>query len=111
MRLVGEASFLVFPSRWYETFGRVGAEALARGTPVIASKIGAAQDLVDHGRTGLLVRPGHAEDLVDAVRWAINHPRELAAMRPRARAAFKAKYAAGPVYDELMQIYRRALQG
>jgi glycosyltransferase involved in cell wall biosynthesis len=39
--LMGESKFLIFPSKWYETFGRVAVEAFAKGTPVIASKIGA----------------------------------------------------------------------
>jgi hypothetical protein len=43
--LMGEAAFLVFPSEWYETFGLVAIEALAKGTPVIAANIGAIAEL------------------------------------------------------------------
>lgn len=111
MELVGEARFLIFPSRWYETFGRVGAEAMAKGTPVVASRLGAMADLVDHGRTGLLVRPGNPDDLAAAVSWAAAHPARLAAMRAEARAEFEEKYAAPPVYARLMEIYQLALDG
>jgi glycosyltransferase involved in cell wall biosynthesis len=110
MELMGRASFLVFPSRWYETFGRVGAEAMARGTPVIASRLGAMEDLVDHGRTGLLIRPGNPGDLAAAVRWLAANPHRLAAMRAEARAEYLACYAAAPVYAKLMKIYRLALE-
>ena len=110
MELMGQASFLVFPSRWYETFGRVGAEAMARGTPVIASRLGAMEDLVDHGRTGLLIRPGNPTELAAAVRWLAANPHRLAAMRAEARAEYLAHYAAAPVYDRLMKIYRLALE-
>ncbi|MEK7243547.1 MAG: glycosyltransferase [Thermodesulfobacteriota bacterium] len=43
-----EARFLVFPSEWYETFGRVAAEAFACGVPVIGSRLvgGATPHLV-----------------------------------------------------------------
>ena len=109
MELVVQARFLIFPSRWYETFGRVGAEAMARGTPVIASRLGAMADLVDHGRTGLLVRPGDPDDLAAAVCWASANPHRLAAMRTEARAEFEARYAASPVYARLMESYRLAL--
>ena len=42
-QLMGEALFSVFPSKWYETFGRVAIEAFATGTPVVASRIGRSQ--------------------------------------------------------------------
>jgi glycosyltransferase involved in cell wall biosynthesis len=56
--LMRKADMLVFPSQWYETFGRVAAEAFAAGTPVIGTDIGAVAELVEHGRTGLKFRPG-----------------------------------------------------
>jgi glycosyltransferase involved in cell wall biosynthesis len=40
------ARALVLPSRWYETFGRVAAEAFSAGLPVLASDIGAVAELV-----------------------------------------------------------------
>src|SRR5665213_601943 len=43
---MGQASLLVFPSRCYETFGRVAAEAYAQGTPGVAARQGAAGDIV-----------------------------------------------------------------
>lgn len=108
--LMGEATALVFPSEWYETFGRVAAEAFARGTPVIAADLGAMAELVEHGRTGLRFRPGDPDDLAAKVEWAWTHPSELAAMRPAARAEFEAKYTAERNYELLMEIYQLAIQ-
>lgn len=107
-RLMGGATFLVFPSEWYETFGRVAVEAFARGTPVVASKIGAIAELVDHGRTGLHFRPGDPKDLVAQVEWISEHPEELARMRAEARAEFETRYTAEHNYRSLMKIYQRA---
>lgn len=42
-------------------------EALALGVPVVASSVGGIPDLVEHGRQGLLVRPGSVESLVEAL--------------------------------------------
>ena len=47
---------LIMPSVCYETFGLTIAEAFAKGTPVIASNLGAMAELVDDGRTGRLFR-------------------------------------------------------
>jgi glycosyltransferase involved in cell wall biosynthesis len=108
--LMGKADMLVFPSEWYETFGRVAVEAFAAGTPVIAANIGAVAELVEHGRTGLEFRPGDPEDLVTQVEWAMSHPAELRRMRDEVRAEFEAKYTAERNYRALMEIYEAALE-
>lgn len=106
--LMGEAAFIVFPSKWYETFGRVAVEAFAKGTPVIAANIGAIAELVDSGRTGLHFHAGDSENLAAQVEWALSHPTELAQMRREARAEFEAKYTAQKNYQRLMEIYNQA---
>lgn len=103
--LMGRAKLLIFPSKWYETFGRVAVEAFAKGTPVIASNLGAIAEIVDHGRTGLHFRPGDSEDLIRQVEWALSHPTELAEMEHEARFEFETKYTAHQNYQILMQIY------
>ncbi len=108
--LMRKAEMLVFPSQWYETFGRVAAEAFAAGTPVIAANIGAVAELVEHGRTGLKFRPGDPEDLATQVEWALSHPSELRRMREEVRAEFEAKYTAERNYLALMEIYDAALE-
>jgi glycosyltransferase involved in cell wall biosynthesis len=52
--LLGRAEALINPIMWPEPFGLVMAEALACGTPVLASPHGAAQEIVEHGHTGFL---------------------------------------------------------
>jgi glycosyltransferase involved in cell wall biosynthesis len=108
--LMRKADMLVFPSQWYETFGRVAAEAFAAGTPVIAANIGAVAELVEHGRTGFKFRPGDPEDLVTQVEWALSHSAELRRMREEVRAEFEAKYTAERNYRALMEIYQAALE-
>jgi len=50
-----------------EPFGLTAAEALACGTPVVAATAGGIEEVVDHGRTGLLVTPGDPEQLAAAL--------------------------------------------
>lgn len=107
--LMGEAAFLVFPSEWYETFGRVAIEAFAKGTPVIAASIGAVGEVTLDGRTGLHFRPGDPQDLAAKVEWLLSHPQELARMRREARAEYEAKYTAERNYQMLMEIYEGVL--
>ena len=101
-----DATCLVMPSVWYETFGRTIIEAYAAGTPVIASRLGAMQELVFHRKTGLLFEPGSSTALSRAVRELCLSP-DLPAMRKRARREFEDNYTAEQNYHRLMGIYDR----
>lgn len=66
--VMGRARGLLFPSLWDEPFGLTATEAMATGTPVIAFRRGAAEEIVRDGETGFLVTPGDcaaAASLVD----------------------------------------------
>ncbi|HEY9660087.1 MAG TPA: glycosyltransferase family 4 protein [Allocoleopsis sp.] len=106
-QLMGEAMVLIFPSKWYETFGRVAIEAFAKGTPVIASKIGAIAELVEHGHTGLCFHPGDPDDLATQVEWLLANPDALPQMRQAARSEYLMKYTATQNYSKLINIYEQ----
>ena len=72
--LFRDSHVLVCPSTWWEVTGIVILEAYARGRPAIGSRIGGIPEVIEHGRTGFLVRPGDASELADRLR-------ELAANR------------------------------
>jgi glycosyltransferase involved in cell wall biosynthesis len=102
------ATCLVMPSVWYETFGRTIIEAYAAGTPVIASRMGAMQEIVIHRETGLLVEPGSPAALSRAVLQLFRRA-DLVTMRQRARREYEDKYMAEQNYDQLMRICEHAM--
>jgi glycosyltransferase involved in cell wall biosynthesis len=105
LELMGKAAVLVFPSEWYETFGRVAIEAFARGTPVIASRLGAVAELVEEGRTGFLFEPGNAASLADRLRaFLALGEADRAALRSAARQAYETRYTAERHYALLMDL-------
>ncbi|PYV70180.1 MAG: glycosyl transferase family 1 [Acidobacteria bacterium] len=108
--LMKAARFLVFPSQWYEGFPMTIAEAYACGTPVIASRLGAMQEIVHDERTGLHFTPGDADDLARKVEWAWAHPDEMREMGQNARAEYEAKYTPERNYKMLMNVYEQATQ-
>ncbi|MGO9087456.1 MAG: glycosyltransferase [Terriglobales bacterium] len=103
------ARFLVFTSQWYENFPLTIAESFACGVPVICSRLGAMQEIVEDGRTGLHFTPGDPDDLAAKVEWAWNHPERMRAMGQEARSEYEAKYTADKNYEQLMNIYRHTL--
>ena len=105
MQQIKGARFLLFPSQWYETFGRVIIEAFACGIPVIASNLGAPAELVDHQRTGLHFKAGDAQSLAQSVSELWSSPQTSQALGDAAREEYERKYTAEPNYQRLMQIY------
>ena len=108
LELMRGARLLVLPSEWFETFGLVAIEAFACGVPVVASRIGGPEELIDDGVTGLHFSPGDVEELAARVNWAIAHPELLRGMGAAARRAYEAKYTAERNLVSLMAIYELA---
>jgi teichuronic acid biosynthesis glycosyltransferase TuaC len=79
-----ESALLVLPSR-RETFGSVLVEALACGTPVVATRCGGPEDIVNEG-TGLLVPPENAPALAEAMAHVLAHREEYDPSELRAYA-------------------------
>lgn len=109
--LMKDAGALLFPSRCYEGFPQVVAEAYAVGLPVIAGDLGSLSSLIDHGRTGLRFSSNDPADLAAKVTELWAHPEKRAAMSRAARREFEQKYTAEQNYRALMEIYARAMTG
>jgi glycosyltransferase involved in cell wall biosynthesis len=106
--LMGRASFLVFPSLWYEGFPRTIVESFARGTPVVASDLGSMRELIQTGRTGALFDPGDPDSLARTIVWLRQNPTALAQMRHEARGEFLSKYDPARNHRMMLEIYRQA---
>ena len=110
LEVIKQARALVFPSEWYEGFPLTIAEAFACGVPVICSRLGAMQEIVEDCRTGLHFEAGNADDLAAKVTWAWNHPAEVRAMGTAARSEYESKYTARRNYEMLFEIYQQTLR-
>ncbi len=106
---VKSAAFLIAASECYETFSLSTMEAFACGLPVIASRLGAIQEIVEEGRTGLHFQAGNSEDLAEKVNWAWTHAGQMEQMGREARGQYQSKYAGDRNYELLMDIYKRAI--
>ncbi|MEX2550842.1 MAG: glycosyltransferase family 4 protein [Nitriliruptoraceae bacterium] len=68
--IMSGAEATLFPIAWPEPFGLVMVESMAVGTPVIAYAMGASMEVIDSGRTGVLVPPDDLDAFVAAVQTA-----------------------------------------
>jgi glycosyltransferase involved in cell wall biosynthesis len=99
LQLLSEASCLLNPIDWPEPFGMVMIEALATGTPVVATRIGSAPEIVDDGVTGYLVDDRNR--LVDALVKA------TALDRFACRKAAEDRFSAERMVAEHVAIYEK----
>ena len=80
------ADIVIAPSNEPEAFGRVAAEAGAMGVPAIGSSIGAQGEIIEHGRTGLIVPPFDPPALAAAILDLVDDMDARRSMAAAARA-------------------------
>jgi glycosyltransferase involved in cell wall biosynthesis len=109
-RLMQHARVLLIPSVCYEGLPMVVPEAFGAGLPIIASRIGSLQTLIEDGGNGFLVEPGNAAELAEAVRRIAANERLESDLRRRARQAYETLYRPDANLRILLQVYEMACQ-
>jgi glycosyltransferase involved in cell wall biosynthesis len=108
IRAMDHARFLVAPSVWDEPFGLVLIEAMARRKAVVASRVGALPEIVRDGETGLLVAPGEAQALAEAMRVLLDDRERAERMGRAGGTRCAAHYGAHTVVGRVEALYREA---
>ncbi|MER7664597.1 MULTISPECIES: glycogen synthase [unclassified Streptomyces] len=115
IQLLSHAAVFVCPSV-YEPLGIVNLEAMACGTPVVASSVGGIPEVVDDGRTGLLVpyEARHPEDfesgLTQAVNRVLDDPAEAARMGAAGRQRAVREFGWDQVARRTYELYEDLLK-
>ena len=104
LQAVSRALLLVVPSIVPETFGIGALEAMSRGTPVVASRLGGLAELVVDGETGRTVAPGDPMVLAAAIRDLLADRTALAVLG-RAAKQHASMYSAARVAPRVEQVY------
>jgi D-inositol-3-phosphate glycosyltransferase len=97
------ADAVVMPSH-YESFGMVALEAMACGTPVIASEVGGLAFLVQDGKTGFHVQDQDAQALAGKLSLILDDP-ELREKLGRQAAAYAQGFAWSRIADQLLSVF------
>ncbi|MBB6121893.1 glycosyltransferase [Nocardiopsis algeriensis] len=96
---------------WYEPFGISTIEAMASGTPVVASRVGGHLDTVVPGETGLLVPPRDPERLGRAVRWLLSDDESRRAFAAASAARAQQRYSWAEVARLTEECFLRVVGG
>lgn len=107
---LGAASVVISPSIWVEAGPLAVIESFARGTPVIASRLGSLAEFVKPDLSGFLFDPGDPASLVEAVENFIKLPDLGQRMGANAREIFLNNYSAERAYDNMLALYQFALK-
>ena len=102
-RLLSAARCLLIPSLAPETSSLVAMEALASGTPVIAFPSGALPEIVEHGRTGLIVRD--AQEMAEGIGASASIDPEVC------RAAARERFSLERTVERYFALYRELGSG
>jgi len=99
---LGNAIALLAPINWPEPFGMVMIEAMACGTPVIAFRRGSVPEVIDEGRSGVIV------STVDEAVAAIKNGKLV--RRKSCRESFERRFTAPRMAREYLAIYERMVE-
>lgn len=102
------ANAVLLPSR-HENFPYACLEALAAGAAVVASRNGGMSEMIEHGRTGLLVDPRDASGVVEALLRALEQPFFAEELGRAAAASVRERYAPDVVAPLVEAHYARVI--
>lgn len=102
------ADILIMPS-YYESFGMVALEAMACGTPVVASQVGGLPFLVQDGKTGFVVPGGDPEALVEPLMKLMNND-ELRETMGKQAAEYALQYDWKLISERMIDVYQTLLK-
>ncbi len=103
--LMKAADVMVIPSI-YEPFGIVALEAMASGTPLVASDVGGLSEIIEHGKTGLKVYPANPDSIAWGINTILSNPQWARTMAQNAFAMVKEKYSWEVIATKTAELYK-----
>jgi len=103
-----EAMVTVIPSMIPESFGYVGIEAFANGTPVIAFDAGGVTQWMRDGENGFLLKRGDISGLAARIKFLLNHPSEALEMGKKGRSSVEEVFTEDQHLSRIEIAYERA---
>jgi glycosyltransferase involved in cell wall biosynthesis len=107
--LMSQARAVIVPSAWEEPFGLVVVEAMAAGTPPIASGHGSFTELITPGADGTLFRPGDSVELASVIADVAADAGKYETYGKQARETYEQRFNPARSLKHLLEIYSFAI--
>lgn len=109
-QILKASDLFVLPSL-REAFGLVVVEAMASGVVVVATDNGGIKDIIENGKSGLLVPPGNTERLVEAISTLLKNPDQKRDLERAALERVKTHFTAERMAEKTAEVYQKAISG
>lgn len=107
--VLSHLDLLVLATTTHEAFGRVIVEAQAAGVPVVATKVGGVVDIVEDGKTGLLVPPAASGNMAEAIMKIFKNKDLASRLSENAYKKVKEKYNVELMVKSTLDVYQDSL--
>lgn len=98
----------IAPQRW-EGFGLTPLEAMACAVPVVATRVGAFEELIEDGKTGILVEIENTDAIAHATNAILSDPKKLEDWSQAARARAAGHFDLSKEAEAILRVYRDLL--
>ncbi|MFC1487500.1 glycosyltransferase family 4 protein [Thermoproteota archaeon] len=109
IELMTSADVLIVPSI-YEPFGIVALEGMATGVPVVASKVGGLDEVIDHDKTGLFVYPRSLESIAWGIDRILSDPDHAKWLTQNAKEKLHKAYSWEAVAMKTVEVYKKVVE-
>ncbi|MDD4953997.1 MAG: GT4 family glycosyltransferase PelF [Candidatus Omnitrophica bacterium] len=107
--ILSHLDLLVLATTTHEAFGRVIIEAQAAGVPVVATEVGGVVDIIEQGKTGLLVPPADPNSMAGAIIKILKDPELARVLAENAYKKVREQYNVELMVKNTLAVYQEAL--
>jgi lipopolysaccharide heptosyltransferase II len=108
--ILANLNLLVLATTTHEAFGRVIVEAQACGVPVVATRVGGVVDIIEDGRTGIMVPPADPQAMAEAIIKIMNDKSLALKMAEAAYVKVREQYGVELMVERTLGVYKEAFQ-
>lgn len=107
-RIFSASDIFILPS-YHETLSNVTLEASIEGLGIIVSNTGGLREIIRHKENGLLIEPGNARELANAIKYLVNNPEERKKFGENAKRNISINFNEKDILGKLDGYYQRLL--